>query len=242
MEPLIPEPMQLDDDFGGTLEAFRCLTINSRKWKSPTSLKKSYCNQFLTYRRSPLFGRYSQQRQFKRQVDSLEASRSRQKALVSLLCDTLQGQNPLNAFYTNYHAVIADWRKLLVETEIPCNASSSSPHVIRALKVIDSVICGRQTSNLLRRLAHVRLMQLFSNLEDTIKLERESGLVIRGRYYRDASVALDIYMSAQEDPFDPDCLRRKLKERKRAGRSWQDLSKPSPLFVLMYSDATERIV
>ncbi|KAH7205285.1 hypothetical protein BKA60DRAFT_579208 [Fusarium oxysporum] len=74
-------------------------------------------------------------------------------------------------------------------------------------------------------------MRLFSALEDIIKLERESGQVIRGRYYRDSNDASDLY-----------CLRRRLKERKRAGRSWRDLSKPSPLLVLMYSDAAERIV
>ncbi|KAK7582818.1 hypothetical protein V3481_012116 [Fusarium oxysporum f. sp. vasinfectum] len=85
-------------------------------------------------------------------------------------------------------------------------------------------------------------MRLFSVLENIIKLERESGQVIRGRYYRDSSVALDIYMSAQDDASDLYCLRRRLKERKRAGRSWRDLSKPSPLLVLMYSDAAERIV
>jgi hypothetical protein len=162
--------------------------------------------------------------------------------LISLLCNTLQGQNPLNLFYQNYHAVITDWNTLLAETSFPSNIPSSSPYIIRAFKIIDSLISAEQTSYLLRRLAYVQLMRLFSALEDIIKVERESGQVIRGRYYRDSSVALDIYMSAQDDASDLYCLRRKLKERKRAGRSWRDLSKPSPLLVLMYSDAAERIV
>lgn len=148
----------------------------------------------------------------------------------------------MDSFYKNYHAVIADWNMLLAETSFPSNISSSNPCIIRAFKIIDGLICGEQTSYLLRRLAYVQLMRLFSALEDIIKLERESGQVIRARCYRDSSVALDIYMSAQEDASNPCYIRHKLKERKRAGRSWRDLSKPSPLFVLMYSDAAERIV
>ena len=239
MESILPEPMQLDDDLDAILRAISDLRISAPKRKSA---KKSRSDQCLRYRQNPLIRRCAQRQQFKQQMDDLKASRLKQKTFISLLCKTLQGKNPLNTFYTNCNKAIADWRKLLTETEVPCNASSTSPYITRAFKVIDTVICGSQTSYLLRRLAYVHLMRLFSTLEDIIKIERESGLVIRGRYYRDASVALDIYMSAQDDVSDQDCLRYKLKERKRTGRSWRDLSKPLPAFVLMYSDATERIV
>jgi hypothetical protein len=56
MEALSPELMELDCDLDETLEAFRDLAIN---------------------------GRCPQQRQFKRQVEVLKNSRSRQRALVT---------------------------------------------------------------------------------------------------------------------------------------------------------------
>ncbi|KAG5803331.1 hypothetical protein H9Q74_012316 [Fusarium xylarioides] len=243
METLTPaEPMQLDSDVNETLEAFRDLSINLQKPRIPRSTKRG--NPRLSYSlwRSRLTPNGRCPQQIKRQIKDLEASRIRRQALVTLLCDVLQGRDPLNTFYTNYYAVVTDWNKLLAETKVPSNASSASPEIIRAFKITDGVICGERTSHLLRRLAYVHLMQLFNVLESIIRLERETGQVLRGRYYRDASVALDIYMGAQEDTSNAYFLRRKLKERKRAGRSWRDLSDPSPLFVLMYSDAAERIV
>ncbi|PNP58756.1 hypothetical protein FNYG_15034 [Fusarium nygamai] len=138
--------------------------------------------------------------------------------------------------------VITDWDLLKSKTNIQNVSSSSDPRIIRSFKVIDDVLCGGQSSTLLRRLAYVRLMDLFSFLEGLISFERMSGRVIRERYYRDASIAIDIYMSAQEDTADPNGLRRQLRERRRVGKCWKDLSKPSPLLVLMYSEAAERIM
>lgn len=171
-----------------------------------------------------------------------EALRTKQKAHAVWVCHELMGTDPLQSLTKNYENIMADWTSLKNETAIPNNASSSHPRIIHAFKAVDSVICGRQGSTLLRRLAYVQLMRLFAFLQDIIRFERETGRVVRGRYCRDASVALDIYMSAQEGTSNPDDLRRQLKERKRAGRSWKILSKPSPLFVLLYSDAAESIM
>lgn len=249
MEVLIPterlvhdsgDPMQLDDDMAMANEAFSGLSINEKglcgsrrlqklgRWRSRLPIGVSMC-------RPP-------KRISKWQVKDLEASRRMQKARATLLCDKLLGRDPLGTLSRNYRATIADWNTLVAETTFAGNVSSSSPCIIHAFKTIDSIICGHQGSYLLRRLAYVQLMRLFDLLEDTIRLERETGQVIRGRYYRDTSVALDIYMSAQEDIRDSYYIRRQLKERKRAGRSWRDLSKPSPLLVLMYPEAAERVM
>lgn len=148
----------------------------------------------------------------------------------------------MNNFARNCEKVIADWKSLKSETTLSDVASSSDPRIIYAFKAVDNVICGRRGSILLRRLAYIQLMRLFTFLEGIIAYERKTGGVLRGRYYRDGSVALDIYMSAQEDTSNPRNLRRELRERKRAGRSWNDLSKPSPLLVLMYAEAAESVM
>jgi hypothetical protein len=172
----------------------------------------------------------------------VEALRAKQKAFAIRLHHKLLGRDPLHAFAQNCEKVMADWNLLKRNTALPNVASSSDLRIIHAFKAVDDVICGRQGCTLLRRLAYVQLMRLFDFVEDIIAFERETGRVARGRYYRDASVALDLYMSAQTNTLSPDDLRRELKERKRIGRSWKDLSKPSPLLVLMYSGAAESVM
>jgi hypothetical protein len=172
----------------------------------------------------------------------VDAFRKSQKTRVARLSHKLLGAAPLQTFNRNYEEVITDWDLLKSKTNIRNVDSSSDPRIISSFKVIDDVLCGGQGSTLLRRLAYVRLVDLFSFLEGLISFERRSGRVIRERYYRDASIAIDIYMSAQEDISDPNGLRRQIRERRRIGRCWKDLSKPSPLLVLMYSEAAEPIM
>lgn len=86
-------------------------------------------------------------------------------------------------------------------------------------------------------------MRLFRSLEAIIKSDRDRGRMHRGPYYRDSSVAMDIYMSAQETQSNTKRLRLKLKGgRKRFSKRWGTLAAPSPLFVLVYTDAAEAIM
>lgn len=236
--------MQLDSDSDKTSKVCCELSINPQNQKSLDNITKRIARPAARRRKGTLTAgtHCLKKRQFKRQMKDLEASRLRQKTLVPLLCNALLGSNPFSALSNNYQAVMADWNTLLAETFVPINASSSSPYIIRAFKILDSVICGEQSSHLLRRLAYVQLTRLLIVLEDIIRFERESGQMIRGHYYRDGCIALDIYMSAQGDTSDPDDLRRKVRKRKRSGRTWEGLCKPSPLLVLMYSDSAEQIM
>ncbi|CVL00273.1 uncharacterized protein FMAN_09779 [Fusarium mangiferae] len=161
---------------------------------------------------------------------------------VDRICHKLLGVEPLQTFNGNHKKVIADWNLLKSKTDMPNLDSSSDPRIIESFKVIDLVLSGKEGSTLLRRLAYVRLMDLFSFVEGVVRKERQSRRVIRERYYRDASIALDIYMSAQEDTSNPDRVRKQLLERKRIGRSWKEVSRKSPLLVLMYSEAAESVL
>ncbi|KAH7163698.1 hypothetical protein DER46DRAFT_532289 [Fusarium sp. MPI-SDFR-AT-0072] len=230
------DAMELDSILDKTSEVCCELSINRQHQKTSDNKTKRIATSAA--------GRWKglKKRQFKRQIKDLEASRLRQKTLVPLLCDALLGSNPSSALSMNYQAVMADWNTLLAETSVPVNAPSSSPYIIHAFKFIDNVVSSEQSSYLLRRLAYAQLMRLFIALEDIIRLERESGQMIRGHHYRDASIALDIYVSAQSDTSDPDELRRKLRKRRRSGRTWGGLCKPSPLLVLMYSSSAEQII
>ncbi|KND86174.1 hypothetical protein TOPH_09198 [Tolypocladium ophioglossoides CBS 100239] len=171
----------------------------------------------------------------------LEKIRKRKLARVTSLSHRLIGHEPLNSFAENCQKTIADWILLLRKTTLPSDIESSDPCIITAFKAVDSIICGQQGTYLLRRLAYVQFMRLFTSLEAIIKSERETRRIFREPGYGNASIAIDIYMSAQESHLHPDKLRRELRERKRAGRSWKVLAGPSPLFTMLYSEASEPI-
>ncbi|KAK4113069.1 hypothetical protein N656DRAFT_640995 [Canariomyces notabilis] len=131
---------------------------------------------------------------------------------------------------------------LLRNATLPNGITSTDPRIITAFKAVDSVLCGRGNT-MLQRLANVHLMRLFGSLEAIIKSDRHNGRIHREPYYRDAHIAMDIYLSAQETHSNTDELRCKLRRgRKRFSKRWSYLATVSPLFVLVYSDAAELIV
>jgi hypothetical protein len=132
---------------------------------------------------------------------------NKQQARVTRLCYKILDSEPIQTFNKNYRQIVSDWNSLKDETCILNLASSSDPRIIRLFKIIDLVLCGRRGSTLLCRLANVHLMDLFSIVERLVSFERKSGHVVRKPHYRDASIALDIYMSAQEDRSNSSVLR-----------------------------------
>lgn len=136
---------------------------------------------------------------------SKEASRNlSQLARVTILSRRLvRHDDPLNLFTKNCIKTITDWISLLGQTTMPANFRSSDPRIIAAFKAVDRVIRGQDGTYLLRRLAYVQLMRIFITLESIIRAERENGRVPREPCYRDATIAIDIYMKAQEDCSHP---------------------------------------
>ncbi|KAI1291667.1 hypothetical protein F5Y03DRAFT_400513 [Xylaria venustula] len=166
----------------------------------------------------------------------------RKLARVTSFSNRLIGYDPIGTFADNCEKTLPDWIALLRKATFPNDITSEDPRIITAFRAVDNVICGQGT-DLLQRLAHVQLMRLFGSLKGIIKSDRDNGRIHREPYYRDASVAMDIYLSAQETQSNTKELRLKLKQgRKRFSKRWSDLAAPSPLFVLVYSDAAEAIV
>ncbi|KAI3333798.1 hypothetical protein F4824DRAFT_512943 [Ustulina deusta] len=180
---------------------------------------------------------YHSKSQFKKKVVY-----KRKLARVTSLSKRLIGYDPIGTFADNCEKTLPDWIGLLRKATLPNDITSEDPRIITAFKAVDNVICGQGT-DLLQRLANVQLMRLFGSLKDIIKSDRDNGRIHREPYYRDANVAMDIYLSAQETQSNTKQLRLKLKQgRKRFSKRWSDLATASPLFVLVYSDAAEAIV
>lgn len=166
-----------------------------------------------------------------------------QDRVMSLSC-SLVGDDPLGFFAISCERTLPDWVALRRQIRLPEGVRSSDSSIITAFKLIDAIITG-PTSYLLRRLAYLELIQLFALLEALIKDERKRSL-FKGRAGRgNATIAIDIYLRAQDKSLCTTrrkCLRSELKERKRIGQTWSCLSKASPLLVLVYSEATEQIM
>jgi hypothetical protein len=143
-------------------------------------------------------------------------------------------------FVGNYQYALDHWVSLQMGPALPNDVKSSDARVVAAFRVLDNAIAKEQ--GMLSRLAYMQLIRMFRELEDRVAADRQRGQVHRDTGYRDASVALDIYMSAQDGSPDPTTLRRALLERKRMGRRWTTLAGPSPLFLLLYSPETEMVV
>ena len=100
------------------------------------------------------------------------------------------------------------------------------------------MILKAPTSALLKHLwlAHIQLIRFFGFLEGILRQEREDCRTYRRRYYRNTSVAINIYVSVRNDIANRNRLRSELKERKRSGRRWTELAaRTSPVFCLSIS-------
>jgi hypothetical protein len=153
----------------------------------------------------------------------------------------LGGHDLVSTFTDNCEKTVPDWIALLHETTLPRAIASSDSRFTAAFKAVDSVILRRQGTYLLRRLAYVQLMRLFGSLEAAIQSERRKG-VHHASGYGNTSVAIDIYMNAQECQRGPNLRNKVVEQRRRMGKRVVAISGPSPLFLLVYSDTAESIL
>ncbi|KAK6065237.1 hypothetical protein SCUP234_12652 [Seiridium cupressi] len=175
------------------------------------------------------------------QLDTTAMNKRKLSRIMSL-SSRLIGYDPIEVFAENCEQTFPDWITLLRDTTLPNGITSQDPRIIAAFKAVDSVI-GGQGTHLLQRLANVQLVRLFSLLKEIIESDADGGRIVRKPYYGNAKIAMDIYLGAQETQLKIREFRKKLKEgRKRFSKRWNDLARPSPLFVLVYSDAAERIM
>lgn len=140
-------------------------------------------------------------------------------------------------FATHFEEALDTWISILTQTTIPGNVASSDPCVIHAFRLLDN---ARGSGDPVRsRLAYIRLTQVFEAVEKNVARNRQHGRLPaekRTRGYRNACIAVDIYIDAQEQA---GTSRADVKEYRRIARRWRILSGPSPLFIIIYTDAAE---
>ncbi|KAI7912027.1 hypothetical protein M0657_010222 [Pyricularia oryzae] len=156
------------------------------------------------------------------------------------ICVHLVDQNPMVHFIGKIESVLGRWAILLTQTKMTCEILSTDRRVFAVLRALDKAITAQNGDKLLSRLAQVQLVRVLEALEARVAMERQNGHLHRRSGYRNASIVLDIYMSAQE--MVPSISRRALIERKRVAKRWNELAGPWPLFLLVYSEEAEEII
>ncbi|KAK3685897.1 hypothetical protein B0T22DRAFT_234333 [Podospora appendiculata] len=114
-----------------------------------------------------------------------------------LLSRNLVRHHTLNAFADNCEKVLENWLALRGRTTFPSDICSSDPRIIAALKAAHSAIAYKDGSRL-SLLAYLELIRVCRSVEGIIKFERQNGLMHREHGRTDASVALDIYITARK--------------------------------------------
>jgi hypothetical protein len=160
---------------------------------------------------------------------------------LTSITPALVGLDPFHTFAANCEETITAWVSLLKTTTLPDGIMSSDSRITAAFKAVDEIISGQCGTYLIRRLAFVEIIRLFTAVEAIIKHDRVHRRTYRESHYNDTHIAMDIYVRAQvrhSNISDSRCRHGS----KRLGRRWSHLATFSPLFVLIYSDAAEKIV
>jgi len=162
---------------------------------------------------------------------------NKRKPAVLRMVSELVRQDVITFFANHFEKALVEWITILTKTTMPENIASSDPYIITAFRYLDEARIGKDSTR--SRLAYIRLIHVFELLEEIVASDRENGrLRNRDSGYRNASVAIDVYISAQQQT---NISRQEVIERKRIARHWRILAEPSPIFVLIYSEVAEGV-
>ncbi|RYP47357.1 hypothetical protein DL768_006568 [Monosporascus sp. mg162] len=128
------------------------------------------------------------------------------------------------------------WARLLDQSSLPYNASSTDDRVLDKIRTLDDVI-RRPTDPIISRLAYVQLTWMLAALKKKISDDRKQGLIIGKRSRRDATEAVDIYLNAIGRG-----KREDICKLTRRGNRWAAIAGRYPLLLVALTDDTERII
>lgn len=141
-------------------------------------------------------------------------------------------------FAQNIFEIYKFWLQLVHSTTLSHNMTSMDAGVVAAFQAIDNVI--ESNAYRLARLAYARLPVVMSSLHAIISVDRKQGRIHTAAGYRNASVALDIYLSAQRSGVG--VMRKKLAKRVRLANRWAHLGGSQPLLLVSFPDVADNIM
>ena len=152
------------------------------------------------------------------------------------LSHELAQHTTIELFALDCASIWDNWVSLLSQTILPLGTSSRDSRYTLAFQAVEKAIST--TQGVSQWLACVQLIRLFDTLRETIRKERAYTIQSRKRGATDDSIAITIYQNALEGKLQ----RCTVLERRRIGKRWILLSKPSPLLLLLCSPHAGTIV
>ncbi|KAK4151488.1 hypothetical protein C8A00DRAFT_17097 [Chaetomidium leptoderma] len=128
------------------------------------------------------------------------------------------------------------WKELLEKTTLPDNTTSTDSQVLERIRELDKRIkCPEDQA--VSRLAYIQLTRMLAALRKKIQDDRRHGRLVGERSQRDATVAIDIYLRATGR-----ANRGEVSKFTSLGNRWTALAGRSPLLLVTFTDAAERIM
>jgi hypothetical protein len=162
---------------------------------------------------------------------------------ITSIAQNLIRYNATTFLIDNYQSICKNWTLLLERTRLVGTGTSASTSVLTAqLDIVGSIIINRETPSFMLRLAYVKFVRVMEDLKDAAAAERLAGREPRKRGRRDASIAIDYYLTFKGIASDDIFSRVQVSRCMDIGRRWYLLEGPSPLLLCAYSDIADEIV
>ena len=142
----------------------------------------------------------------------------------------------------NYQSICKNWISLLERTSLVGTGSARTSVLAAQLDIVGGIIINRETPSLMLRLAYVKFVRIMEDLKDAAAAERLAGREPRKRGRKDASIAIDYYLTFKGIASDKIFSRVQVSRCMDIGRRWYSLEGPSPLLLCAYSDMADEIV
>jgi hypothetical protein len=115
-------------------------------------------------------------------------------------------------------------------------------NAIYVFRQIDSYIDEKHTAPNLQRIGYIGLAILMEDLKQAISVNRRRGNIESKPGHRNASLALDLYLAAQDSKANTALAKKQLNRRLEVSRRWLALSIRCPLLAVVYSEKAEKVM
>lgn len=221
------DPMDIDEDAGAVAPAPVMVEIPQRSRNANTKKRKH------PRKRSAKISK-------RKLSDSRKCATMANKgdfAMIETVSSRLVVANPLVAFADQCESALSDWISILAGTSLSDITTGTDPRITNAFKELDNTIFGIASTEVRRRFAYLRLLDVFEFLENILHTDYQAGRIDFRSGYGACSVAMDIYMSAQTRLM----TKKQLNERTRYARRLRDLAGQPPFFLLIYSTSVDTV-
>jgi len=155
---------------------------------------------------------------------------------VERIAQALIRNDAKHHFVENCEIIHKGWAMLLDKTTLPDNTTCTDSRVADAIRTLDDFIkCP--ASNVDLRIAYVQLARMMTSLKEKVRMDRQQGLVVGKRSQRDATIAINLYLSATGRTD-----REEVRELTRLSNRWAALPGRYPLLLTTFTDVAERIM